>query len=283
MMDKAETPREAKARGRQIDVVWEPDRSFGKLKCQLLAGWSRKRGRKAASVKLCTLHHMVRGRGEVHNDDTPSRLQVRGDSWQIGDGLWAIFSDEKGISAAGASMNASSERGDDEDDKGNLDKRPDPQHKCNRDTPRQQRDTPITKPPAKGNSDHGGKRRRGPPRKCRVRAGRARSVSKGARAPSESELAGTAGEARSERKRAKGTRKTRTRARMPSETEIMQLVKVYLDVAMPDGTTKEVLAAIDTQSNVTFCNRAVSRLRHFWETLGIKCLTVIIALHGSLP
>ena len=51
---------------------------------------------------------------------------------------------------------------------------------------------------------------------------------------------------------------------MPSETEIEQLVKVYLDVVTPEGEVREVLAAIDTQSNVTFANRGVS-LRRPWD------------------
>ena len=46
-----------------------------------------------------------------------------------------------------------------------------------------------------------------------------------------------------------------------SETDELQLVKVYLDLEMPDGQVKQALAAIDTQSNVTFVNKAASAPR----------------------
>ena len=46
-----------------------------------------------------------------------------------------------------------------------------------------------------------------------------------------------------------------------SETEELQLVKVYLDLEMPDGKIRQVLAAVDTQSNVTFVNKAASVIR----------------------
>ena len=48
-----------------------------------------------------------------------------------------------------------------------------------------------------------------------------------------------------------------------AETEEYRLVRVYLPVLKPDGTIEEVLAAIDTQSNVTFAAREVSTPREW--------------------
>ena len=70
------------------------------------------------------------------------------------------------------------------------------------------------------------------------------------------------------RKRDRNKRRCAARAKMPSETEIQQLVKVYLDMKMPDGQVREVLAAIDTQSNVTFVNERASVYRP-WDPASV--------------
>ena len=49
-----------------------------------------------------------------------------------------------------------------------------------------------------------------------------------------------------------------------SETEKLQLVKAYLNVRLPDGRVKRVLAGLDTQANVSFVNEGLGVPRK-WE------------------
>ena len=50
-----------------------------------------------------------------------------------------------------------------------------------------------------------------------------------------------------------------------AETKEYRLVRVYIPVCKPDGSVQEVLAAIDTQSNVTFAAPEISILRQWDE------------------
>ena len=50
------------------------------------------------------------------------------------------------------------------------------------------------------------------------------------------------------REQAKTTKRA-ARVQLRSESELLQLVKAYVHIRAPDGETKKVLAAIDTQSD----------------------------------
>ena len=52
---------------------------------------------------------------------------------------------------------------------------------------------------------------------------------------------------------------------MSCETDRHQLVKAYVQMEMPDGKVKRVLAGLDTQANVSFVNKRSSRPRS-WRT-----------------
>ena len=262
-MHEGESARDAKAQGRQLDVCWEPSRCFGKLKHQLLASWSHKYKGAPAAVRLCTLHHMVRERGELEDDDTPGQLRDRGDSWRPSDGLWAIFEyvDESSVEEAEKSGGQPGENGGAA--KGGKSR--DAKHHG----PAHYNVSKSSGPEGEASSGKGSTRRHSKQRNYQSRKCRGRKGNTGLQSttstlrnrPGETEVEGShgsAGEANEDSAPGK------TQAKRPSETRIMQLVKVYLDVVMPDGSSKEVLAAIDTQSNVTFCNRNVS-LKRPWD------------------